>query len=213
MNALIAVNAPQISVSTHPELLAGNELVIAVDGGAAHLERLGLTPHIVLGDFDSIAPPLLEQYRRAGVELRQYPAEKDATDLELALELARERGITVAKVIGAAGGRLVMGFANILAMASPRFAPMRLRGVDDEATVHILHPTREYRFSRDHGRLVSLMPLQHQARGITLKGFRYPLDDETMSFGSSRGISNELTSPSGTCALRQGVLLAIQQRG
>ncbi|MFW2367159.1 MAG: thiamine diphosphokinase, partial [Desulforhopalus sp.] len=69
-----------------------SDLLIAADGGANHCFQLNITPDILLGDLDSIRPAVLNHYRKTEVAISKYPTEKDATDLEIALDLAQEKG-------------------------------------------------------------------------------------------------------------------------
>ena len=77
---------------SHPDPLLPGDFVIAADGGARYCLELGITPHLVVGDFDSLDPASLQALEQAGVELARYPERKDFTDLELALQHARLRG-------------------------------------------------------------------------------------------------------------------------
>ena len=76
------------------------DAVIAVDGGFASLEAAGCVPDLALGDFDSLG------FVPEGVPVKLFPAEKDASDMELALEEALTCGAGAVEVYGALGGRL-----------------------------------------------------------------------------------------------------------
>src|SRR4051812_23931915 len=94
--------------------LAAAPLVIAADSGVGHALALGLTVDLVIGDLDSAAPDDVERAIAAGARVDRHPADKDATDLELALDAARELGATEITVLGAGGGRLDHLLANLL---------------------------------------------------------------------------------------------------
>jgi thiamine pyrophosphokinase len=187
------------------------DVVVAADSGLHLAMELGLTVDRVVGDLDSASPAAVEAARAAGAVVEIHPTAKDHTDLELALHAARDAGATRAVVLGLTGGRLDHFLANALLLASPDFA-----GMDVEAAAG---PTRM--FAVHHGvdlvggpgAIVSLLAVGGPARGITTEGLVYPLDDETLWPGSSRGVSNEMTGATARVSLRDGTLLVIQPGG
>lgn len=105
MRVLIVAAGPDIAPANVLWRLAEEcDIVIACDAGASHLASAAITPDALVGDLDSIAPADVAELERLDVEVRRFPAEKDATDLDLALEFARERGATRLMVTGVAGG-------------------------------------------------------------------------------------------------------------
>src|SRR5690606_28020488 len=100
--------------------LAEADMVIAADGGAEHAIREGLSLSLVIGDMDSIRPATLEMLVHNGVEVLKFPAEKNETDLELALLEAARRGLASIRVIGALGDRLDQTIANIYLLGLPQ---------------------------------------------------------------------------------------------
>ena len=91
-----------------------------------HARALGLRVDLVVGDLDSVDAADLEAAVADGTEVERHPTAKDATDLELALDAAVARGATRVLVVGAHGGRLDHFLANVLLLASPRFAAVRV---------------------------------------------------------------------------------------
>ena len=210
MLILIFANGEFATTPDLSDLLDRAGLIIAADGGANHCARLGIVPDILLGDLDSVETGLLQKLQAQGVAIHRHPPEKDATDLELALDLALDRGATAVWLVGALGGRWDMSLANIMlcALEKYRSLPITLMGAD--CRMHILRAGHPFTVHPTHpGRKVSLLPLGGDIQGITLEGFQYPLRDASLPFGSSRGISNVLTEEMGTVRLEQGVLLCI----
>jgi thiamine pyrophosphokinase len=183
--------------------------IIAVDHGADHCYRLGLTPDLLLGDLDSIAPATLAHYQALGVEIERHPRHKDATDLELALDrVAGERHDGVL-LLAALGGRWDMSLGNVLTAARPAYRKLRLALIGSDCTLHILHPGRSLLLTGAVGERVSLLPVHGDARGITLEGFEYPLQNATLNTGSSRGISNVMLAPEASVSLTLGTLVCV----
>ena len=185
-------------------------LIVAADGGAENCRQLNITPHIVTGDLDSISSKLAEEYIKMGVEVIRHPTKKDATDLELALDLATSRGADKVILFYALGGRWDMSLSNVMLTASEKYKQMRISLIDLHCQMYIIHKDYTLDLRGYPGQTISLIPLTADVRGVTAEGFEYPLIDSTLSFGSSRGLSNILLQKKGRITLKCGVLLCIQ---
>lgn len=205
MRAIIFANG---GFTSPPAPLPG-DLLIAADGGARHCLDSGQIPAVVLGDFDSLDPRTLEQLSSAGSELIQYPIRKDFTDLELALQLAVRRGSQEILVLAALGGRWDQTLANLLLPAAAEMAGIHIRLLDGAQEIMLAHPGETLLIAGLPGDIVSLIPLTGDAHQITTHGLEYPLRAESLSFGSTRGISNVLLDESATIDLGQGLLMVI----
>jgi thiamine pyrophosphokinase len=195
-------------------LLPRDAVVIAADSGLHQAELLGLHVDYVVGDFDSADPDAVERARVAGAVIERHPAEKDATDLELALDVARDQGAQKITVVGGAGGRLDHLIANFMLLASSRFADLEIDARPGDAYVAVVQGGRPPRpVTGRPGSLVTLLPIGGDACGITTVGLQYPLQDATLRPGTSRGVSNVLIGTEGSVALDIGTLLAIQPEG
>lgn len=189
------------------------DLVIAADGGGTCLAAINLTPHVLLGDFDSISEAALEELKsKQGVELITFPVQKDATDMELAIELAVERGATELVLLGASGSRLDHTLGNVFMLY-----PFHEKGInacleDEHNQIRLLGSFEDkgpYQLTlkKQGNYKVSLLSITPRSEGITIEGFAYPLHEATLSFGSSLGISNEFMGDTATVMLRKGLLL------
>jgi thiamine pyrophosphokinase len=209
LRAIIFANGDLSGDFTRLPLPAPGNLLIAADGGARNCLALGLTPDLVVGDFDSIDEQQLAALEAAGVEVKRYPTRKDFTDLELALQLAVKRGADEILVVAALGGRWDQTLANVLLPANKEFAALRIRLVDGEQEMTVLQGGQRLEIHGSPGDTVSLIPLKGDAGGITTEGLEYPLHDGTLFFGSTRGISNLLTLPAANVSLQEGMLLCV----
>lgn len=194
---------------THPYPLLPDDLIIAADGGARYCLELGLTPHVVVGDFDSLDPASLKSLEQAGVELERYPERKDFTDLELALQHACQRGADEILVLAALGGRWDQTLANLLLPASQALCCTRITLIDGAQEIHLLRAGERLDLQGRPGDTVSLIPLKGDAVGVVTQGLEYPLAGETLYFGSTRGISNVLLDEFSWVSLQEGMLLCI----
>lgn len=191
--------------------ISPDDLVIAADSGLHQARDLGLHVDLVVGDLDSVDPDVLDGARREGVLVESHPAAKDETDLELALEAARSRGVRRVTVLGGGGGRLDHLVAGLLVLASPRFASMQIRAVTPQARITVVRSRERLEGSR--GSLVTLLAVGGPAHGVTTSGLRFPLAGETLEALSTRGVSNEIDHTPVTVSVNAGVLLAIQPEG
>lgn len=189
-------------------LLPNNAIVVAADSGYAHAQALGRTVDLLVGDFDSIEPAMLAQAEADGVSIARYPANKDASDLELALDHAYRLRPASIVVAGGSGGRFDHLIGNLVVIASPAYARARLTGLFDEALVTVIH--NSVALAGEPGMTVTLLALFGDAVGVRTSGLRYPLQAETLPAGSSRGVSNEFVHAHAVVSLERGSLVAIQ---
>ena len=182
--------------------------VVAADRGLEHALALGLDVTVAVGDFDSASPEAIAVAESSGTRVVRHPAEKDATDLELALDEAVGLGAARILVLAGTGGRLDHELALLTLIAAPRYAAVRIDAMVGAARVHVIHGERT--FEGEPGELVSLMPVHGRAEGVITEGLAYPLRGETLEPGTSRGISNVFESSSARVSLTAGVLLAIR---
>lgn len=184
------------------------DYVIAADSGLDTAEHLGLTADLVVGDLDSVDPALLD---RPGLEVDRHPAAKDQTDIALALDRARDLGARAAVVVSGGGGRLDHALANLLVLASPQYAQVRVRALIGDADVAVVR--HHHTMAAPAGTVVSLFAVDGPAHGVTTEGLRYPLRDEVLDPLSSRGVSNEFVGGPAAVRVGRGVLLVIRPGG
>ena len=187
--------------------LPAGATVIAADGGAELARMLGLRVDLVVGDMDSISAETL-----AGIErVERHAAEKDATDLELALVAALRFEPERVLVLGGGGGRLDHLFGGLLLLAAEAYAGVRVDAQFGAAAVHVIRGERM--LHGEPGELISLLAVHGRARGVVTDGLVYALRRETLEPGSSRGVSNVFAGPQARIALEEGVLLAVRPSG
>jgi thiamine pyrophosphokinase len=191
---------------------SGPRLVIAADGGLHHAAALGLRADVVIGDLDSVTEGALQAARDAGAEIIRHRAEKDETDLELALVEAAARGADPIRILGAAGGRLDHLISNVYLLALPQLAGRDVQLVDKAEAAWLAHPGT-HDISGQPGDTLSLVPLAGDAEGIRTEGLYYPLRGETLRFGPARGTSNVMTSAVARVSFERGLLLIIHIMG
>ncbi|MFV9505341.1 MAG: thiamine diphosphokinase [Oscillochloridaceae bacterium umkhey_bin13] len=208
MHTVIVANAPDFVAAPFMTLLRQADLLIAADGGGNALYVAGITPHLVVGDCDSLDPAALAAFAAAGATIQRYPTDKDETDLELALLLAVERGATTIDLLGALGGRWDQGLANVAMLTMAELAGRRVRLLDEHQEAYLAQVTTL--IAGQVGETVSLLPIGGPARGITTRGLRYSLDAAELRFERSRGVSNVIVESPAQVTVREGWLLVVR---
>lgn len=210
MKAVIISNGEIRDYQYHKKYIDDADLVICVDGGARHLRKLGIKPHVLLGDFDSISGEDYRYYKETGVELLSFPAEKDMTDTELAVDYAMDKGCSSVVIIGGFGTRMDHSLANIFLLK--KMLDKGVKGIiaDELNEITLINDSIEMR--REEGLKITLMPLGGKASGISTKGLYYPLENAVMEMASTRGISNEFADDWAEVTVKEGLLLVIKSR-
>ena len=190
------------------------DCVIAVDGGYAHLERIGVVPDLVLGDFDSLG------YVPDHPRTECHPAHKDASDIELAMERACEQGFDTLVVYGCLSGRLDHTFGVLQLIGRFTQLGCRVFAISDTVAVTGVvgvdaperqdaetHAFSSLSFSAVKRGTLSVFALTDEVRGVDEVGLEYPLDKATLTNTKPLGVSNEFIDKPVTISVERGTLL------
>jgi thiamine pyrophosphokinase len=207
MRTIIFANGCFPDPAAHRHLIQPEDLVVGVDGGTLHARAVGVNPHVIIGDLDSLEPDLRAELEAAGTQFLSHPADKDETDLELALLYAVERGAEEIIILAALGGRLDQEIANLLLLTHPALADTQVKVVEGNQTGFIIR--NQATIEGQPGDTVSLIPLRGDTEGITTEGLKWELHEETLRFGLARGVSNVLLGREARVTVREGILLCV----
>lgn len=184
--------------------LQEGDLLIAADGGWQTAERMGLTPHLLIGDFDTLPAPA---HRADTIVL---PCEKDVTDMRAAVDLGLERGFRRFALYGGTGGRLAHTLANLQLL--DYLSQKNCRGfLIGDGTVSTAVTDGALDFPADMAGYLSVFCNSGTARGITLTGLKYTLTDGTLTGSEALGVSNEFTGSPARVEVADGTLLVLWQ--
>ncbi len=206
----IVLTGGDAALPEQARLLPTGAYVIAADSGLEQAPLLGLAVDLAVGDFDSVRPEVLAGAELAGCRIERHPPAKDRTDLELGLLAARAWGAERVVVVGGHGGRLDHLLANALVLAGRATSGMEVAALMGPAQVDVVRPGPPLLLSGGAGQLLSLLALGGPALAVRTAGLRYPLADEDLHPGSTRGVSNEMTGGEAEVGLRAGTLLVIR---
>ncbi len=178
------------------------EIIIAVDGGVRHLQRFGLEPDIIIGDFDSLGTV------PEGNNVIRLKAEKDVTDMHAAIGEGVYEGFDEFEIFGATGGRLDHTVANVQLAAS-----LAQKGIK-----HCIHgdgyrivavANSEIVFEPANSGYISVFAHSDVCMGVTIKGLKYELDDARLTNSFSLGVSNEFIGKKSKISVEKGTLVII----
>jgi thiamine pyrophosphokinase len=205
MRAVLVCNGTVNDYDDIKKRIKTSDYIISVDGGASHLRKMEVIPDILIGDFDSANSKDLNYFMELGVKACQFPAEKDMTDSELAIEKALEEGADELLLIGATGSRADHSFSNIMLLK--KLLDLNIRGciVNENNLIYMFNST--FTIDRAEGYKLSLIPVSDTVTGVTTKGLKYPLKNAVMKLGTSWGVSNEFCEDKATVNIEEGILL------
>jgi len=210
MRAIIVASGEAPRAQDWARWVREEDLIIGADGGAARVLARGLVPDVIIGDMDSFTGPQGDLPAVQQAHLIQHPRAKDETDLELALAYAAEQKVEGIVVLGALGGsRLDHMLSNVLLLAMPALRGRRVLIVHGGQEAMLLRSGEAVTLTGSPGDLVSLLPLGGDARGVTTAGLAWPLACDTLRFGQSRGVSNEMSSVEARVELEEGYLWVV----
>ena len=206
--ACVFCNGPLKKPTNVKQIANDCDLLIAADGGAKHFFDIEITPQVIIGDMDSIDSDMWEN--KSGIEYIRYPADKDKSDAELAVEYALEHGNEQVILVAATGGRLDQTLGNIGLVAGH---PGRVAIFDGISTLVAVDKSGKCMLHGKIGAIVSLMPYSATPLTVRTKGLKYSLQDECL-ISATHGLSNELSQTEACICVSDGILLVyIENQG
>jgi len=175
--------------------------------------RNQIQPDFIIGDFDSAECESLTYFREQGnIMIRELCPMKDDTDTESAIRYALEQGAEQITLLGATGSRLdhVIGNVELLGIGLKAGVPITI--MDAKNRIRMIDKGITLKKSEQHGIYVSLLPYTEKVTHLTLRGFKYPLTDATLTGFCSLGVSNEIVEEEAEIAFDGGILLVIEAR-
>ena len=182
--------------------LKENNLIICADGGFEILKKYGVSPHVIVGDFDSLG------YVPTGDNVKVYPTEKDDSDTGIAIKYGFEQGYKNFVIYGGLGGRFDHTLANIqlLSFIAEKGGMGWLVGDGSHITV-----IKDREISIRGEGFISVLSLSDKSEGVTLRDLKYPLENATLSNNFPLGLSNEFINGETAASIRvqSGMLLVV----
>ena len=177
------------------------DLIIAADGGCVYLEKTGIKPDIIIGDFDSLG------YAPDGDGVIKLNPIKDVTDMDAAVKEGIKRGYTEFRLYGACGGRVDHTLANIQLCASLAQKNIKVLihgGMNITAVCN-----GEIIFEPDCRGYISVFSHSDKCTGVTIEGLKYTLDNAELFNAFPLGVSNEFIGVQSRIKVENGTLIII----
>lgn len=189
------------------------DLLIAVDKGIESVAELGIKPDLLIGDFDSADAAYIKRYEAdKDIRVIRHNPVKDASDTELAIDTAIESGAEEIAMLGATGTRLDHVVGNIHCLYKALIRGIRCVIWDRHNRIELINSPLKILKSDMYGRYVSFMPYTDSVKRLTLKGFKYNLDDFTLNYGTSLCVSNEVEDDAAYVGFESGILIYFQTK-
>ena len=190
------------NITEHPK---GDDLIIAADGGFLNAKRLGVTPNILLGDFDSIKEKDIPE----SVQLLRVPAEKDFTDTQLAVDTALKNGANEIVIVGGLDGRLDHTLSNLGILEDLSAKRVFAVILDGKNRIRYINATSTL-VARSGYRYLSLLCLSDKAKGVSVEGCKYPLKNATLERKFQYAVSNEIEGNCALISVRKGGIYVLE---
>lgn len=180
--------------------LTEKDLVIAADGGYLHLKNIGIKPHLIIGDFDSLGEVATD------CERITFPVEKDYTDTALALYEGERRGYKDFVILGGTGGREDHTFANYSLLLEAKNKGLFAKLTSKNGTVFVVKNEKAL-VKCDTGRHLSLFAFGNEAHGVTVSGLKYEVKDIDVLPESHTTACNLFDGREAEISVKNGALL------
>jgi thiamine pyrophosphokinase len=206
---LIFANGNLPNLESARTLIHADDLIIGADDGTRHILELGLIPHFIVGDLDSLSldihDPILKD-----TQIILFPQDKNEIDLELAIDHALTLSPKQIVIVAALGGRLDQTIGNISLLTDTRLSAYDVRL--DDGIEEALFCRDQIQVQGRSGDIVSLLPWDGEVTGILTRGLKWPLQNEILYPYKTRGISNEMLDSEATIKIKSGLLLVVHRR-
>lgn len=187
------------------------DYIICADGGANHTYNMKIKPNFIIGDLDSVKEEVRIYYKNSDVKFEKFPAKKNETDTELCIYLAQKLNATNIDFLGALGGRIDHMIANINLLYYVKMQDIIPRIISDNEEIYIVD-NEEIEIYGKKGDVISVIPINGDAKYVTLSNLEYPLENYNMKFYLPLGISNVMIENKCKIKVDEGSLLVIKNK-
>ena len=208
MEVVVVANGEIININFLKYVIKNSDHIICADGAAKYLMDLNIYPDLLIGDLDSINEKTLKWAEKNNIKIQRFPVKKDMTDTELAVESALKQNPNKITIIGAIGSRLDHSLGNIMLLYKIHKLGIDAAVVNEINYITIVSDVLKMKCRI--GEIISIIPVGGDARGVTLEGLKYPLNDHNIKMGSSLGISNKSVSEEIIISVKDGILLVVK---
>lgn len=189
------------------EAPAKDDLIIAADSGYNNAKKMGVTPDILIGDFDS-----LKEKPSDVDEIIELPAEKDVTDTQYATELAVKRGAKEIYIICGTGGRFDHAISNMCLLEGMYKKGVRVIIVSGQNRIRYIKDTGVIIIRDKNYKYFSVLAADEKVKGVSIEGGKYPLNKKTLTRENQFAVSNEIEKNAALITVKKGGIYIIESR-
>ncbi|GGP12278.1 thiamine diphosphokinase [Oceanobacillus neutriphilus] len=205
----IVGNGPKGQLPTLLDYQEKMDFWIGADRGALYLAEQGITIDVALGDFDSVSENEYTIIEKHAKVFDKHPVMKNQTDLEIAIDMGIEKEASEFYFFGVTGGRMDHALMNIQ-LLYPLLQQGKRAVIIDKGNYMEMFEPGTYAVEPEGYFYISFLSFTSEVTGLTLTGFLYPLENQTIHWGSSLCISNELSQKKGTFSFCKGILILVK---
>jgi thiamine pyrophosphokinase len=210
MRCVIIANGDLEYTSDIIKIIKNAQMIISADGGARHLRTLNISPHVMIGDFDSINPDNYSFFKKKEIKILNFPLKKNHTDTELCVSYALKNKASDITLLGVTGSRLDHTLANIFLLKKLAKLNIQARIINKHNEIFMV--TNFIELKGKPKELLSIIPVTQDVTGVTLTGLEYPLKNASMQMGDSIGISNVFKESVVSISIKSGVLIVTRSK-
>ncbi|MDN5276983.1 MAG: thiamine pyrophosphokinae [Clostridiales bacterium] len=210
MKVLIIANGEIRDIQKVKAMLPQVDYTICADGGVRYARDLGVVPDLIVGDFDSLPDEVLREYSMAGIPIKRYPADKDKTDMQIAVDMAVDMGASQVFLLGAFGSRWDHSYANMLMLYRLARRGIKAQILDSHNVVMV--SSGKVEIEGEIGQTLSLLPLSGDVRILRTDGLKYPIVDGILPLDFPYGVSNVLVKPRAEVHVGSGWVMVVVAR-
>jgi thiamine pyrophosphokinase len=210
MRCVIIANGDLEYTSDIIKIIKNAQMIISADGGARHLRTLNISPHVMIGDFDSINPDNYSFFKKKEIKILNFPLKKNHTDTELCVSYALKNKASDITLLGVTGSRLDHTLANIFLLKKLAKLNIQARIINKHNEIFMV--TNFIELKGKLKELLSIIPVTQDVTGVTLTGLEYPLKNASMQMGDSIGISNVFKESVVSISIKNGVLIVTRSK-
>lgn len=198
MRCVIISGSPDTNVEEIKSLCTSDDFIVCADSGYSFAKKAGLTPNLIIGDFDSLKEELPQN-----TEVVKLNTHKDDTDTEHCVMECIRRGYKDFLLLGSIGGRTDHTFTNIATLAF--LSEYNYNGIarNNGEEIRILKEG-SYEMNNKKGLIFSVFPYGCESVNVTYKGAEYMLNNKTLTYNVSRGISNVFVDDEAEITINRG---------
>lgn len=180
-----------------------SDIIIAADSGYLHLERMGITPHILMGDFDTLSK------KPENCEILEFSPIKDYTDTALCIQEGKKRGFSNFVIYGAIGGkRIEHTIANLQEAINLSQNGFKITLTDGNQNISFITNSNAA-FPASYNGFISVFAMTDECQGVCIKNLKYELNGAILASSTPLGVSNEFIGKDSEISVENGTLMIV----